>query len=424
MDFDCLGSLILVKKIFPDYRLVRSSHINPAVRNLFDFYESYFDFIIPTDLTNEKIDNIIIVDTCQAERVAEYLKCIRNSDPSILIFDHHDTAQCNILEARLLGGKAGANTSCLGKIAMEKGIVLEPEEATIALAGIYADTGKLIYENVSRSDYEVSAWLLDMGASLKLVKSFLDIVKEDEQIEVMNRILQVNSVKIIRGHAILLSYLELDENVSGLAAVVEKVMDVENPDAYFAVFFIRKTKTVLLIARSQRPAIDLHLMLYPYGGGGHQAAASAQIKNTEGPLFFEEFISSLEKSLAPAVKAGDIMTKEVAVINESKTLLEASRMMEELNHSGMPVLDAGGALKGFIALKDIMKGRKAGAMNAPVTAYMTKPAVSAPGNITMREVERVFFKYHISHLPIVNEGKLSGIISRWDFLQYQKKRLS
>jgi tRNA nucleotidyltransferase (CCA-adding enzyme) len=184
------------------------------------------------------------VDTCVAERVAEYLKYMKNSDPHILVIDHHGTEGCNILGARLEGGRVGANSTCLGKRAMEKGLSPLPEEATIALTGIYADTGKLIYENVCRDDYEVSAWLLDMRASLKLVKSFLEVVKEDEQIEVMNRLLQIKTSRIIQGHMVLLSFLELDANVPGLVAIVEKVMDIENPDAYFAVFSIRKTKTV------------------------------------------------------------------------------------------------------------------------------------------------------------------------------------
>jgi tRNA nucleotidyltransferase (CCA-adding enzyme) len=61
-------------------------------------------------------------------------------------------------------------------------------------------------------------------------------------------------------------------------------------------------------------------------------------------------------------------------------------------------------------------------MSAPVKAYMSKPAVSADSSVTMREVERLFYKYHIGRLPIVDNGKLRGILTRWDYLQYQKRR--
>jgi tRNA nucleotidyltransferase (CCA-adding enzyme) len=61
-------------------------------------------------------------------------------------------------------------------------------------------------------------------------------------------------------------------------------------------------------------------------------------------------------------------------------------------------------------------------MHAPVSAYMSKPAISAEASITMREVERIFYKYHVGRLLIVEDNKLQGILTRWDYLQYQKSR--
>jgi len=317
MDFDCFGSLILIKRLFPVYRLVRSSRIHPAAQVMYDFYEDYFNFLSLKDISGEKIDNIIIVDTCTTGRVSEYFSNISNSSPSIRVFDHH-MEECDIAGAKIEGGRFGANTSMLGKMAIERGITLESEEATIALTAIYADTGRFIYESVTRDDYEVSAWLLDMGASLSLVKSFLETVREDKQIAVLNRLRP--ETYSIQGNVILLSYLELEENVSGLAAVVEKIMDVQNPDAYFAIFFIPRDKTILLIARSQKKAIDLHALLSVYGGGGHQLAASAKITGRDGQEFFSEFCNFLNYNMEPAADVMDIMTKNVFTIHETTSL--------------------------------------------------------------------------------------------------------
>jgi len=418
-DFDCLGSLILVKKIFPDYRLVRSSRIHPAAQNIYDFYKGYFNFLNPRDISGDKIENIIIVDTCMACRVSEYFSHIKNSTPAVRIFDHHETDNCDILGAQIEKGRLGSNTSFLGKIAMQQELVLEPEEATIALTGVYADTGRLIYENVSREDYEVSAWLLDMGASLKLVKAFLETVKEDEQITVLNQIRPIRY--LIQGHVILISYLELEENVSGLAEVVEKIMDVQNPDAYFAIFPILSEKVIILIARSQKKQIDLHAMLSVYGGGGHQLAASARISGRKGAEFLPEFRSYLEHSLEPATRAKDIMTKNVFTIYETTSLMDASLFLERVDLTAVPVVNIKGDVSGFISLRDIMKGRRHGKMQAPVKAYMSTPVISTGSMVTMREIERIFYRYKIGYLPILEDGKLLGIVTRWDYLQYQKR---
>ena len=422
MDLDCLGSLILVKKLFPEHILVRSRIIHPAAYSVYNLYEDYFNCIYPKDLEKEKIDHIIIVDTSSTDRVKEYFNWIRNSDPKITIYDHHPQENCDIQGAELLGKNWGSNTSYLGKLVMERGITLGSEEATIALTGIYADTGRFIYENVCREDLVVAAWLLDMGGSLKLVKSFLETIKEDDQIEIFNQLLLLVQKKLIRGHEILVSYLEIGENVPGLAPVVEKIMDIENPDAYFAIFFVRKTRTILVIARSQRKKINLHVLLSVYGGGGHQLASSLMLRDQEGPKFYEDFMEYLRRSLIFATRAEDIMTRKVFSINENSTIMNASIFMEEVNHTGIPVLNNEGKLTGFIGLKDIMKARRVSAMNAPVRAYMKKNVVSSPPDVTMREVERIFYKHHIGHLPIVEAGALTGIVTRWDFLQYKKQR--
>jgi tRNA nucleotidyltransferase (CCA-adding enzyme) len=53
---------------------------------------------------------------------------------------------------------------------------------------------------------------------------------------------------------------------------------------------------------------------------------------------------------------------------------------------------------------------------------MSRNVISSDASITMREVERLFYKYHIGHLPIMEDGRVAGIVTSWDFLEYQKRR--
>ncbi|MBI9104056.1 MAG: CBS domain-containing protein [Spirochaetales bacterium] len=420
MDLDCLGSLILAKRLFRDHKIVKSRLIHPVARNLYNLYQNHFDFINPKDLAGQKIEEIKILDTSSWGRVKEYFSHISDSDPRIDIYDHHPAENCDILGATLHQSSFGSNTTHLATMIMNQGIELTTEEATIALTGIYADTGKFIHENVKAEDMRAAAFLIESGASLKLVKSFLATIKDDEQREILHAITKNLVTREIQGHSILLSYMELEENAQGLAAVVEKVLDLENPDAYFAIFYIKRSQTALLIARSQKERIDLHDILHVYGGGGHHLAGSAKVKAAEGVHFFDDFCLFLENTLIPAARAVDIMTAEVNSINENETLLEASIYLEKIEHTGLPVTDNEGMIAGFLSLRDIMKGRKADQMHAPVKAYMTRKIITASPTITIREIERIFYKYHIGHLPIVDDKKLLGIVTRWDYLQFRR----
>jgi tRNA nucleotidyltransferase (CCA-adding enzyme) len=160
-----------------------------------------------------------------------------------------------------------------------------------------------------------------------------------------------------------------------------------------------------------------------YGGGGHQLAASVKMTGRDGRAFFEEFCSFLEMAMEPAARANDIMTKNVFTIHETTSLMDASMFLERVDLTAVPAVDREGNVSGFISLRDIMKGRKHGKMQAPVKAYMSKPVIYAGSMVTIREIEQLFYKHKINHIPILEEGKLLGIVSRWDYLQFQKRTL-
>jgi tRNA nucleotidyltransferase (CCA-adding enzyme) len=115
------------------------------------------------------------------------------------------------------------------------------------------------------------------------------------------------------------------------------------------------------------------------------------------------------------------MTKNVFTIHETTSLMEASMFLERVDLTACPVVDKEGGVSGFISLRDIMKGRKNGKMQSPVKAFMSKPVISAGSKVTLREIERIFYKNKIGHLPILEEGKLLGIVTRWDYLQFHKQ---
>jgi predicted transcriptional regulator len=68
-----------------------------------------------------------------------------------------------------------------------------------------------------------------------------------------------------------------------------------------------------------------------------------------------------------------------------------------------------------------MKGRKAGQIRAPVKAIMTRQIISVTCSSTIREIERIFYKYNVSQILVIENNSLMGIITRWDYLQMQKQ---
>ena len=416
-DLDCLASMIAAQKLYPGYDIIISGLLNPLAGNVVSFYITRLSFKGPADLKDQQIDNVVVVDTRSSMRVKEFFANISRVNGSITIFDHHPTDGCDIPGAELNYVKNGANTSTMVLKLMEKGIKLDSDEATIALTGIYADTQSFTTDSVTPEDFQAASYLISQGASMKLARFFLQPLKNDYQISYFHTLLNVIDRHVIKGHEVLVSYLDLPKRVNGLAAVVEQVFSVEKADAIFAMFHCQADDSTSIIARSRKKAVPVNQILSVWGGGGHEKAASATIKKTGDmnvPLMLKE---ELQK-LPPDRTAESIMTTPVKTIPMNVSIARAKEYLEEINHTAAPVVDDEGKMVGMMGNKNIRNAEKAGCMETMVPAYMNKKVVSINKDSTMREIEKVFLENKYNHMPVIDDSSmLVGILTRKDFLK-------
>jgi tRNA nucleotidyltransferase (CCA-adding enzyme) len=412
MDLDCLGSMALARLMFPGSRAVGSRLIHPVARNLFHLYADHFDFLSLEELTGETVEEMVIVDTRSRGRVKEFLQAITPLPGVVEVWDHHPADASDIPGAVVHEAPVGSNTTLLGMEVRKRGIRPGPEDATIALTGIYADTGNFTHENVTSADFEIAGWLKGLGASLTLVKSFLQTLKDESQVTLFHELLNKLTYQTVHGSLVVTSYMEMERQVGGLAAVVEKVFDVENPDAIFSVFFFGRENETLIVARSQRRGIDVAGILGVFGGGGHAQASSALLKGQPGRKAFHALQACLKAMIADAVNAGSIMSRGVVTLRADSSLKDASLLLSKADRTGAPVVDDAGALQGYLSLRDIVKAGHTGQMGAPVHSHMARKVVTGTPGMSLREIEGLFYSHTIYDLPIVAEGILVGIVTR------------
>jgi len=422
MDLDSIGSMVLARCLFPDHQLVASRQIHPVARHLYNLYQERLGFLPAARLSGQRVERIVVVDTRVRKRVEEYLQHLQEPPADILVFDHHAGDTSDIPGAVVREKAVGANTTLLGLELLRRSATLHPDDATVALTGIYADTGNFTHENVEYADFQVASLCLQHGASLPLVRQFLRPLAEGRQLALFHESLNHLSARGYGGHLLQFCYLELEHQSAGLAAVVEQVFEVEGPDALFAVFSIPSESQSLLIARSRGLDIDLLQALAAFGAAGHPLAASAQLKGRWGPGVLEELDRHLSAVLQPAPTASRIMRHDFPALREDMSLLAAAEELEKAGRTGAPVAGPGGELLGFLSLRDIMKGRQAGQMKAPVRAYMTRNLISASPLTPLREIGELFLSRPVGHVPLVEAGRLVGLASRADYLAYLEER--
>lgn len=417
-DLDCIACMQLARRLYPDHLPVMSGSIHPRARNLYNLYEKELNFLPLAEIEGKRVESLVIVDTRSYGRVSEFLGRVAGEwrEAVIRVIDHHSGEENEFQGANVRFRDYGAGASLLVELLREECVKLGDADATIALCGIYADTGNFTHPNVSAVDLSSAAYLVDSGASIHVATSLSKVIRDERQVELFHQAMASLRYRSVNGHRLAEFELELPRNTPGLAAIVERVFDSEEPDALFARFCFARDGSVLLVARSAQPEIRVSDVLSAFGGGGHPKASSALVKGVDWASLREELDETIKDKLRPALQAREIMSTPVQTLQVGSTLLEASLALEALNHTGAPVVDEKGTLVGFLTLRDIMKGRRKQMMHAPVKAFMTNKVIVARPEHTLRELASLFFKHNIGHLPVLDSGGLAGIVTRSDYL--------
>lgn len=416
MDLDCLGSLVLAGALFPDHQPVRSRMAHPAVKEALTVFAYKIPLLTLKDIKDATPSSLIVVDTRSKSRIREFLDAFGDVPESITIYDHHRNEEADIPGARLVDGPHGSESTSLALMCMDNGTAVGPDLATIALAGIYADTGNFTHNTTTPGDFQAVSWLMNQGASLKMVRRLLRPLREPSQADLFHRILGNLSWRRFHGHVVALSRVELEEQTSGVAEVVDRVFADEPVDVLIVLVNIREKGHHLVIGRSRKERFNLLDVLASLGGHGHIAAASAFIKDDRD--VWGELLNQLESVPVDALTAIDLMSEDVTSLTPDISVMDASILFEQTGFSGAPILDSEGNLMGMFSMKDVSKARKAGAMKAPITAYMTRRIVSCSPGDTIREVERHMLGHNVGHLPVMEGTRLVGLITRGDYKKF------
>jgi CBS domain-containing protein len=113
------------------------------------------------------------------------------------------------------------------------------------------------------------------------------------------------------------------------------------------------------------------------------------------------------------------MTNRVQYVHPATTIGEAIAFLTQHHIGGAPVADHSGALVGMIsemALIDV--AFDAAAKDAPVSKYMTADVYALEPEAPLSSAARLFALFKFHRIPVVEGGKLIGILSRRDLMNY------
>jgi CBS domain-containing protein len=124
----------------------------------------------------------------------------------------------------------------------------------------------------------------------------------------------------------------------------------------------------------------------------------------------------VEVTVVPAKTAKDIMTTRVVTVKPSTPIADAARLLVRRKISGVPVVDEKDKTKvvGILTEADLLAA-PSGAKT--VAEVMRKRVISVAPDTSVDDIAATLVKRKIKRVPVLDGGKLVGIVSRIDVLR-------
>lgn len=125
------------------------------------------------------------------------------------------------------------------------------------------------------------------------------------------------------------------------------------------------------------------------------------------------------------MNVGDVLTvkgSDVKMIAPTETIGFLSRQLQQCRIGVMLVSQDGVSIDGIISERDVaysLADRRGELHLVKVSALMTRRVISCPPETTLTEAAEIMNKNRIRHLPVVEAGRVVGIISIRDVLEHR-----
>ncbi|MFN2285524.1 MAG: CBS domain-containing protein, partial [Anaerolineae bacterium] len=414
-DFDALASLFGASLLDERSIPVLPRRLNRNVRSFITLYGAEFSFVDPRDLPQGKVESVTLVDT-------QSLVTLKGmgAKTAVRVIDHHPLRSGLPSDWQLTIDDVGATTTVMIEAMRVRNGHLSSLQATLLLLGIYEDTGSLTYSRTTPRDVRAAAWLLERGASLKIAADFLNPPLSTDQRKLYETLLEDVQTHHINGHRVVIACgdaRDVDEEISTLA---HKLRDLLDPDALFVI--VATQDGVRIVARSTSDAIDVSNITAEFGGGGHDRAAAALIRNGAGEPAealkeaCEKLLEILPDHVQPSTTVAEIMSRDPRLLSLETSVQEASQLMQRTGFEGYPVVEDGKVV-GLLTRRAVDRAM-AHKLNLTAASLMEAGEVTVGSKDSLQILQLRMTDSGWGQVPVVNEdGAVIGIVTRTDLLK-------
>lgn len=119
----------------------------------------------------------------------------------------------------------------------------------------------------------------------------------------------------------------------------------------------------------------------------------------------------------------EIMKRNVVTVRPDVSVMEAAKIMNERRIGSLVIIDGVGRVVGILTERDIMRGVVAEGKRSSevdISKIMTKKVIVISPEVSLEDAADIMTENRIKKLPVVEEGKVVGMITSTDLISYEK----
>jgi len=118
-------------------------------------------------------------------------------------------------------------------------------------------------------------------------------------------------------------------------------------------------------------------------------------------------------------------SQEVVTVNPDATVRDLLRLLAEHNVGALIVSTDGFTVEGIVSERDVVRrlAEVEQLLDSPVSSIMTEDVHTVDPHVSLTELMKVMTERRFRHIPVVVEGRLTGIVSIGDVVKSRMSEL-
>jgi tRNA nucleotidyltransferase (CCA-adding enzyme) len=418
-DFDALASMVAAKKLYPSAAVLLPSSLGRKVREFVTVLGDILTIGQEDDFKINSPQRLIVVDTRIASRLGSLSGLVAEAR-EVHVYDHHPRAQSDIKAKKDVYENVGATVTIFVELIRKRGLYPTPVEATLMLLGLYEETGSLSFLTTTRRDIDAAGFLLDCGADLSLINSYLQVSLLESEHELLIKLLKCMEIVELGLLRVAICRAESSGYQGDLGLLAHKLQDIEALDCLFLI--VRLGNYVKLICRSRSPLVDTNKIARAFGGGGHISAASAKVKGVSLDRIRRRLLEMLESQVPPGQLAEDLMLESSrCCVSANVTIAQAWKILSELKLGAIAVVERG-RLIGLLTRRNVTRALQNSLSHIRVKGFITKRFCRVWAQTPVAEMVRRIPDCKSGAFVVLNKkNKIIGLVRCTDLLRFLRK---